>query len=261
MRPGLALESRRRVHATLRAALNAAVQRRLIARNPAWRIGPFPVDGEQEKQPELRCWTPEQLQVFLSSVADARLYPMWLLFAHYGLRRGEALALRWKDIDLEQAQMTIRRNRVPLKGGRIVEGTTKTSRNRQLPLGESTVRVLRNHRTRQRGGQVVDLARLADEAEAYLFTDEAGEPLNPNSVTWRFRKAVRALDLPPIPLHGLRHTCGTSLLQKGVNPTVVAKILGHSNVTTTLNVYSHALNGAVINAVEVMATIIEKGAF
>ena len=156
--------------------------------------------------------------MFLESVADDRLYPMWLLFAHYGLRRGEALALRWKDVDLESAHMTIRRNRVPLKGGRIVEGTTKTNRIRELPLGESTVRVLRNHRSRQRGGQVVDLARLADEAEAYLFTDEAGEPLNPNSVTWRFRKAVHALDLPPIPLHGLRHTCATCCCRRGSTP-------------------------------------------
>lgn len=258
-RPGLSLSSRRLVHATLRAALNVAVQRHLIARNPAWRMTPYPVDGEEEHEPHLRCWSPEQLQRFLESVADDPLFALWHVFAAYGLRRGEALALRWGDVDLEAGRMTIRRNRVPLQGGCIVEGTTKTKRIRELPLSNSTVSVLRSHRSRQRGGDVVDFARLADEAKAYVFTDDAGLPLNPNSVTWRFRKAVLATGLPLIPLHGLRHTCGTSLLQKGVSPTVVAKILGHSNVTTTLNVYSHALSGAVAEAIDVMATILEQG--
>jgi integrase len=260
-RPGLSLNSRRRVHACLHRSLNEAVRRRLITRNPAWRITPFAQDGEEENQPALHCWTPEELQTFLESVADDRLYAMWFLFAHYGMRRGEVLALRWKDVDLEHGRLTVRRNRVPLEGGKVVEGTTKTKRIRELPLGESALKVLRDHRSAQRGGQVVDLARTKAEAEAYLFTDKTGEPLNPNSVTWRFRAAVSKAGVPRIRLHDVRHTCGTSMLQKGVNPTVVAKILGHSNTTTTLNVYSHALNDAVVDAVDVMATIIEKGSF
>ena len=267
-RQGLSPTSRRRVHAVLHRALNDAVEMGCLERNPAWRAA-RKMEGDQERQHELKCWTPDELHRFLEATRDDSLFPLWRLAATTGARRGELAALRWGDLNLDRRDdegnlaglMTVRHNRVPLAGGRVHESTTKTGRVRVVELDEVTTTVLRDLRSRRRGGEVIDLAQAKNEAESFVFTDDGGQPLNPNSITWQFRLAAKRANLPHIRFHDLRHTHGSHLLEAGVNPRVVADRLGHATTTMTLNVYAHVVRGRQAEAARLAARVVEQGSF
>jgi integrase len=158
------------------------------------------------------------------------------------MRRGELLALRWADVDWDARRITVRHSRVPVNGGDVIETSTKTNRVRVVDLDEETLATLRAVR---RGRPVVSI----DDRSAFVFTDAAGEPLNPNSVSYLFRIAVQRARLRLISFHGLRHTHATALLDAKVPLHVVSRRLGHANPTITLNVYSHVMPGAQAEAV------------
>jgi integrase len=278
-RPGLGAASIRRVHATLHRALNVAIERRLIEKNPAQGAGrKLPKKAKAKATKPIAFWSPEELQRFLEFVdagEDARgeFYPLWHLLASTGMRRGEAAALRWEDFDAKAGTVSIHRNRVPLHSGGVEETTPKTRGSiRTLELDPETVKVLDK---RQRKTQ--KLAHLAAGPKwvnsGYIFTDARGEPLHPNAITWQFRVAremanaeaeqqrPKGLKLSPLAVHGLRHTFATIALQAGVPVTVVSKYLGHASVTMTLNVYSHCLRGAQQELANTVAGVISKGSF
>src|SRR5450759_3739565 len=145
---------------------------------------------------------------------DERLSPLWHTIAMTGMRRGEAIGLRWSDVDLE--------------GGRRV-----------IALDPGTVEVLKAQAARQ-----LDEQKEWDEAwveTGLVFTQENGAALDPESVSRYFRQAVKQSMLPQIRLHDLRHTHATLALQAGVHPKVVSERLGHATIAITLDTYSHAI--------------------
>ena len=162
-------------------------------------------------------------------MAPRRVY--WL--APWGGSRAEAGAC-----GLDRARITVRRNRVPVSGGVVVETSTKTNRVRVVDLDAETVRVLRAHHDAQRSATVV----LLQDSNNYVFVDDHGEPLNPNSISYRFRRAVKQSGLRHVPLRGPRHSHVTELLEAGVSIHEVAARAGHSKPTTTLNIYAHLLH-------------------
>ncbi len=278
-RPGLGAASIRRIHATLHRALNVAMERRLIEQNPAMGAGrKLPKKAKAKATKAIAFWSPEELQRFLEFVdglEDGRRdhYPLWHLLASTGMRRGEAAALRWEDLDIKAGTISIRRNRVALKSGGVEMTTPKTKGSlRTLELDPETATMLDK---RQRKAQKV--AHLAAGPKwhetGYIFTDAHGEPLHPNAITWQFRFArdlanadaergkPKGLKLSPLSVHGLRHTFATIALQAGVPVTVVSKYLGHASVTMTLNVYSHCLRGAQQELANTVAGVIRKGSF
>ena len=168
-----------------------------------------------------------------------------------GARRGELLGLTWDDLDMEAAQLAIRRSHVEV-GGEIRESVPKTASGvRTIALDPETVAALRRHRITQKEEHIA--AGQNWQATDHVFVDEVGAPLAPGIVSQRFGAAVRnareALDakqrdelLPRISLHGLRHTHATILLVELRWPvTVVSKRLGHKNEIITLTLYSEAL--------------------
>ena len=206
-RRGLAVESLRRVHACLHRALADAVEEGYLDHNPAWRAARNLTEPDaQVKEPP--AWTPEERRIFLDSQRGQPHAALWHLVAFTGLRRGEAAGLKWGDCDLDRARITVRRNRVPVSGGVVVETSTKTNRVRVVDLDAETVRVLRAHHDAQRSATVV----LLQDSNNYVFVDDHGEPLNPNSISYRFRRAVKQSGLRHVPLHGLRHSHVTELL-------------------------------------------------
>ena len=208
---------------------------------------------------ELAVWSEEQLHAFLDSVRGDRLYPLWRFCAMTGCRRGEALGLIWPDLDVEAGAVTIRRALVPING-ELRESEPKTRRGRRrIALDAETVAVLRELAATQLGEQQV----AGDEwvASGRVFTKENGEQLHPERISALFRRLVRAAALPPIPLHGLRHTYASIALAKGVNPAIVSRRLGHSTVAFTLDVYSHVLPQVDAEAAELIATFSGPGRF
>ena len=242
----------RHVHAVLHRSLKDAVRWGYLARNPADSADPPKAEGYKE----LRTWSAEQLGAFLDSQRDDRLYGLWHLLAMTGLRRGEALALQWGDIDLEAGRLSVRRSLVP-EGKTVAVHEPKTARGRrQIALDPETVEVLKAQAARQ----AVERSASDDWQEGNLvFTDANGNALHPWLVSRLFRTAVKRALLPDIRLHDLRHTHATLALQAGVHPKVVSERLGHATVAITLDTYSHAIPALQEEAAALIAGLVFAG--
>jgi integrase len=157
-----------------------------------------------------------------------------------GLRRGELLGLRWKDVDLERETLRVGRALVR-EGGRHTLGETKTKRGRrQINLTSRTVNALKGHRKKQ----LEEKLRLADlyKDHGLIFASGVGTPVNPENLVKRsFKPLLEGAGLHEIRFHDLRHTCATLLLGRGVHPKIVQELLGHATIAMTLDTYSHYL--------------------
>lgn len=178
------------------------------------------------------------MKEFFAFVRDDRLYALYVLLATTGMRRGEALGLRWRDIDFDSAQLAVVQTLTAVNGTAILS-PPKTQRGRRTTyLDANTVAVLREHRRRQREEQLA-LGPVWDGSSNLVFHDELSRPIHPDRFSRGFYKLVRIADVPPIRLHDLRHTHATLALKAGVHPKVVSDRLGHATVGITLDLYSH----------------------
>ncbi len=183
-------------------------------------------------------------------------YPLFHLIAYRGLRRGEAVGLRWQELDLDTGQARITRQVVQL-GWRTEVGEPKTdSGARTVSLDTTTVAVLRSWRVtqvaeRDRWGQ-------AWRAAGLVFTREDGSPLHPDLVTDTFARLSQRAGLPPIRLHDLRHTAASLALQAGVPLKVVSEQLGHSSLAITADTYTSALPAVAQAAAEAVAAVVPR---
>lgn len=223
-------------HVALRRMLKDAVRWGHLERNVADAASEDAPSPNRREMTE-RVWSPAQLQAFLASTRDHRLSALWVLFATTGIRRGEAAGLRWSDIDLNAARLTVCRSRVVVNHA-VVEGTPKTVRSmRTIALDAATVRALMAHKERQ------STERLERGSEYHLsdlvFVWESGSPIHPEIVSRTFKRLARKSSLPAMPLHGLRHSYASAALQAGIALKVVSDRLGHSSINVTANVYSH----------------------
>lgn len=232
------------------AAFKAAVDAEppLLARNPnAKASAPTALEA---KSPEMHPWNADQLRAFLDWSRDHHVnHALWHVLAYTGMRRGELLALRWRDIDLDAATISVRRSvtmvKVKGKPDRIAEGPTKTNKPRVVDLDPATVDVIRRHK-RDRGSLALELVRTS----ALAFGNVQGKVRHPDTFSDVFQDAQRraAGDLgdtapPRVRLHDLRHTHATILLRARENVKVVSERLGHADVTVTLRVYAHVMPG------------------
>jgi integrase len=229
---GLAPKTVRNIHIALRRSLADAHRYGLVSRNVATLVKPpAPVRAE------LSTWTAADVREFLAAVEDDRLMPAYRLLVSTGMRRGEVLGLRWSDVDLGKARLTVNRS-LTVVDQRLVWSSPKTPRSRRsLSLDPETVAVLRAHRARQAKEKLVAGPAWTDDD--LVFCNEFGEPLHPNRFTRSFRTAVGQAGVRPIRLHDLRHTWATLALQAGVHPKVVSERLGHATTSITLDIYSH----------------------
>ena len=221
-----------------------------LARNPADLADPPRVSAPSH---ELRTWSAEQLAAFLDSQRNDRLYALWHTLAMTGLRRGEALGLRWQDVDLEAGRLAVRRALVPC-GREVLVSEPKTARGRRVvALDPETVAVLKGQAARQLEEQQ---AAQSWTDTGLVFTSEDGEALHPEVVSRFFRKAVKEAMLPDIRLHDLRHTHATLALRAGIHPKVVSERLGHATVAITLDTYSHAIPAMQEEAAALIAGLV-----
>lgn len=232
------------------AAFGAAIDDEvpLLERNPNVRAKP--PTAKEAKSPEMHPWTADQLRTFLEwSYGNHVNHAPWHVLAYTGMRRGELLALRWRDIDLDAATIGVRRSVtvIKIKGqpGQIREGDTKTNKPRVIDIDPDTVDVIRQWK-RERGTLALQLVRDS----ALAFGNVHGKFRHPDTFSGVFQDAQKraARDLgdgapPRIRLHDLRHTHATILLRDRENVRVVSERLGHASVTVTLGVYAHVMPG------------------
>jgi len=190
----------------------------------------------------------------LQQVKDEHLSPLLHLLAVTGLRRGEALGLRWEDVDLEAARIPVRRALIPTSREDMVSEPKTAKGHRVVALDPTTVEVLKAQAARQ-------LVEQAEWDEGWVesglvFTAENGAALDPESVSRYWRQAVKKAMLPTIRLHDLRHTHATLALQAGIHPKVVSERLGHATVAITLDTYSHAIPALQEEAAALIAGLV-----
>jgi integrase len=232
-RKPLAPKTIRNVHTLLHRACRDAVRWELVARNVTESADPPKVPA-----PAVAHWSADTVRAFLGSCEADRLFPLWHTIATTGLRRGEALALRWADLELDHGRASISRTLSWVnKTSSFTEPKTAKSR-RVVPLPTETVAVLREHRKRQ-------LRERLAAAEVYVdsglvFAQEDGTPLPPKRISKAFGRAVERSGLPALTVHGLRHTFATVALGAGVQTKLVSDVLGHSSSSITADIYSHA---------------------
>lgn len=234
------------VHQILRTALGDAERAGLVHRNVARLMDP-PCHGTA---PEQRCWNEHQLRQFLKTAIEHRLGPAIWLAAMTGMRRGEVLGLRWSDIDLDAATLSIRRS-VSCTGCQVHTTPTKTRTSRRaIDLDQRTVAVLREWRHLQVG----ELGTVA--VDGTVFTRPDGRPVHPHALSQTVDRLQCAAGVPAIRLHDLRHTHATLMLKHGVPLKVVSERLGHSTPAFTMAVYQHVLPGMQRDAANTFARLI-----
>ncbi|MEV6843549.1 tyrosine-type recombinase/integrase [Actinoplanes sp. NPDC051411] len=238
------------VRATLRRALNAAVAHGYLTDNPArmlelpsprrtrpvaWsqpRVAAWRRDGTR---PKIAVWTPEQLATFLTAVVDDDLYALWWLAGLRGLRRGELVGLRWVDVDLADATLTVTQTLVELPGA-VADSEPKTAAgNRTITLDPATVQVLTDHRRLQQ--RRYEAHGTIAEDTGFVFAWPDGRPIRPGWLTHRFTALVVECGLPPVRLHDLRHGTAMNALHGSASLHTVQHLLGHSSHAFTADVY------------------------
>ncbi len=242
---GKAASSVHRVHRVLRAALNRAVRRGIITTSPMRRVD-APKGGSERRH----TLSVEQVFTLLDWLKDRHpiSYVGVYLAAYTGLRRGEICGLTWGDCDLDAAVVRVvqARQRRPKQGTDIVDKPKTVGSVRSVPLAPDLVTILREWRDEH--------AKVSD----YVLVNAAGEPIDPATLARDMRKAVKALSLPPVSFHDLRHTHATLLLQGGTPLKVVAERLGHTSIRMTADTYSHVTQNMQQEATERIAGILKR---
>jgi len=239
---GKAARTVRYVHATGNRMFEDAVDWGMLPRNPSKRAKPPKLARQEMEVP-----TPEEAASLLKAAEGHRLFALWSWLALTGTRKGEALALRWGDIDLDAGVASIRRSR----SARTV-GPTKTVQSvRTISLAPHLVGVLRQHHHLQK------LERLAAGEQWHehglVFASSRGTPLSGRNVNRDFKAALRRAGLSEeYHPHTLRHAMATHWLANGVPAKVVSERLGHTSVAFTLQVYGHVLPNQQASAAEAM---------
>jgi integrase len=251
---GLSPRTVRCVHTIIHRALKDAVKWGRLVRNPADAADP--PRKSATSRPEMTTWSAAEVRAFLDHVAEHRLFAAFVLLATTGMRRGEALGLRWCDIDLDAARLSVVQTVVAVNH-EVQIGSPKTAKGRRtVALDPGTVAALREHRKRQLEERLLMGAGFTDRG--LIFTMPDGGPLHPERFSRTFDREIGKTALPRIRLHDLRHTWATLALGAGVHPKVVQERLGHAGVSITLDVYSHVSDGLHADAAALVASLVSK---
>ena len=226
---GLSAASVLKIHSTLSKSLKQAVRWRLVPLNVC-----MAVVLPRITKPEIQPLDAQQMKALLKAAQGTDLYALWVLMATTGVRVGEALGLRWEDLDLDAR--TLRVNRTIYRGQSCLPKTD--SSRRTVKLSRLATEALRQH---------------SQQCE-WVFPTSIGTTINVNNL--RYRSWKRLLERAHLPsgtrIHDLRHSSATLLLSKGVPIKVVSEMLGHSDVSITLSIYAHVLPDMQDGAAEAM---------
>lgn len=246
--PTLSTRSLRHIAALFRQILKAAVEWGEADANPALKV---PLPSLRHEPERIRAWRPDEVRRYCdemarSSAPNAGFWRLVTILAlTTGLRRGELAGLMWSDIDLEARTLTVRRTR--LDPGTTTGPPKTAGSGRTIDLSDQAMACLKDLRSQQEEDRSVLGAAWADTG--FVLALANGQPPSPNAMTRRFRRDCERFSLMYPTIHGLRHTFATTALENNA-VHVVSRILGHSDVSTTLSTYAHVLPGNTAQAME-----------
>ncbi|WP_344351075.1 tyrosine-type recombinase/integrase, partial [Catellatospora coxensis] len=222
----------RYAHRIVRAMLQDAIVDELIATNPARHLR-----ISHRYRPKFTPWSAEEARRFLKAARGDRWYALYSVALALGLRRGEALGLRWIDVDFVENVITVRRS-LQRVNGQLVNGPVKTdSSERKVALAQPLARVLELHRADQ-VRQSKTAKQWADHG--MVFATKIGTPVEPRNLKRHFDQLCAKAGVPQIRFHDLRHSCATILYDQGVPIENIQDVLGHSSPTITKTIYVEA---------------------
>lgn len=237
---GLSSKTVRYIHGIIRGAMAQAIKSGLIGYNPTAAAVP-----PRKQQKEIQPLNTEQVLRLLEAAKDDRLYAAFRLEFMTGLRLGELLALTWDDVDLVQHLIRVRRTLLRVRDHSQADRKTRltyqepktTKARRTLPLPEELGTLLESHKEMQ--NQERSLFGAAYNDHRLVFCCEDGNPIDPRNFTRRWERLLQSAGLPHVRFHDARHTFATMLLEAGEDSKVVQEPLGHSEISVTLDIYSH----------------------
>ncbi|PPF72097.1 site-specific integrase [Rathayibacter sp. AY1E6] len=244
---GRSASSMRQTYSILRSVLDTAVRDGLLAANVAALV-----KRPAARRYEARALTTPEATALLDAGDSGRYGDLFRLIAYTGMRRGEALALRWEDVDALEDVLFVR-GTLSRAGGQLIRTEPKTARSRRrIPLSAPARAALRAQRVRQAG----DRAAFGDawKDHGLVFAAELGGPAEPGNVSRAFRTAAAKSGFDgSVGLHALRHSAATLMLIAGVPLTEVSRVLGHSSIAITADVYGHPTAESQRVAVDALA--------
>jgi len=253
---GLSARTVRYVPTILHAALKDGLRWNRVVRNVSDAATPPSISSARSTRPKV--WTADQLRAFLDFAADSRYLPAWIFLATSGCRRGECLGLKWDDFDLDAGTAVISRQVTTTKHRVIVKEVPKTKHGHVIRLDTGTVAMLRRHKSEQ----AEEKLRLGPgyNDEGYAFCQWDGSPHHPDRFSREFDRNREYFNrdhpeeaLPPITLHGLRHTWATLALRAGIDIKIVSERLNHSSTNITREIYTHVTPPMQSDAAEKVA--------
>ncbi|MFD1335723.1 tyrosine-type recombinase/integrase [Oceanobacillus iheyensis] len=230
----LSSENLRKVHTVINDSLNKAAKWSMILQNPAQLV-----DAPKVIKKEVEVWDQDDIKKFLKVAKGSRYFNAFLLALTTGMRQGEILGLRWKDVDEENQTLSIVQT-LSHKGQQLSVGAKSVAGNRRISIDENTLKELIKVKTTQKKEMIMNRPVYNEDNDLVIRTN-TGAPLSPRNLLRSFYSCIEKAGVKNIRFHDLRHTHASLLLKQGVNPKIVSERLGHANVRITLDTYSHLL--------------------
>jgi integrase len=249
---GLSPRTVQYLRAVLRRALGEALKWGLIGRNVATLV-----DAPRTVKHAIHPMTAEETKLFLAKCNGNRLEALFTVALAMGLRQGEALGLRWEDVDWKSRVLHVRHSLQRINKKLVLSELKSESSRRDLPLIDVIAAGLRAHRSRQLAER---LAAGKDWQESgFVFTTTIGTPLDARNVVRNYHETLTGAGIPLRRFHDLRHGCATLLLAQGVPLKTVSDILGHSQISITADIYAHVVPEMRRDAFGVMERLLAAG--
>jgi integrase len=247
---GLARRTVRQVHMVVRRALKQAVLWRMLPSNPSDAVKP-----PRAERNEMRTLDEGEVRQLLAATTGMRDHGLWVFLVTTGVRLGEALAVRWSDVDSKECRVTIKRAVQRQRGAGLVFVEPKSARSRRtVPIPPELLPVLED----QRRANDLDRRKARDlwQEHDLVFPNPVGRPRDAAYRSISFHTALERAGLTRLRLHDLRHTAATHLLTNHVHPKVVQDLLGHSTIAITLDTYSHVMQPLAKDASGHMSSLV-----
>jgi len=232
---GVSPNTTRMIHAVIHRALNHALKLGLTYRNVA-----DSVTRPKVVRKEMKTLNDYQVRQLIQVAESEQMRLLLWVAVVTGLRQGELLGLKWSDLDWTSRRIQVQRQVQRRKGDGLVFCEPKSASGRRvIVLGKSTIEKLREYKNNQLKERIL----LGEKWQDYdlIFPSPIGTPFDPSNVLKAYKDCLKRAGLPNLRFHDLRHSAATLMLQQGVNPKIVSERLGHSDISLTLNTYSHVL--------------------
>ena len=234
---GLSARTVKHHHRVLSEALSHAVKWGALSRNVAQMTDP-----PRASRSEMTLLSTEEIDSLLDAFEGTGYYALVFTALYSGMRRGELLGLRWCDVDLPLATISVTQSLQRLYGGEFSVREPKSAHSRRLiPLPPSLAILLRSHKEHEE--QRKELLGITVAPTDLVFAHLDGSPLDPSTVSHTFGKVVHKAGIKNVRFHDLRHAHASLMLRTGASPKVISERLGHSSIAITMDIYSHVMPG------------------